>query len=82
MEESEVWDYGRCAPLVESESAMTCRLEGVDRGIRSSVKVWDGALIMQATKNLAAPSNVSVMQHMHFFFFSPNSIRLGSVYVT
>lgn len=32
-----------------------------------SVKVWDGAQIMQDTKNLAAPLNVSVMQHMHVY---------------
>lgn len=84
MEESEVWDYGRCAQPVVRESAMICRLEEEDRGRRGSVKVWDGAQIMQATKNLAAPLNVSVMQHTHIYSkcVFPNNIRLGSIYVT
>lgn len=47
-----------------------------------SVKVWDGAPIMQDTKNLAALLNVSVMQHMHIYSkrVLPNDIRLDSIY--
>lgn len=47
-----------------------------------SVRVWDGAQIMQDTKNLAAPLNVSVMQHMHIYsqHVLPNDIRLDSIY--
>lgn len=59
---------------------MICRLEEEDRGRQGSVKVWDGAQIMQATRNLTAPLNVSATQHMHIFskcFL--NNIRLESV---
>lgn len=61
MDESEVWDYGRCAPLVGKGTAMIYRRSEGGRGPRSTAKTWDGAMSMQATKNPAALLNVSVI---------------------
>lgn len=45
---------------------MTSNLGEGGRGHRGSVKAWDGALSMQATKNPAALSNVSIYAHFDF----------------